>query len=232
MPVLFTVMVWAALEVPTLVLLKVRLVGETLIVGLLVEPVRLIDLGPLMALSARLTVAVRFPAAVGVNVTLIVHVPLAATELPHVLVTAKSPGSAPVVVIPVIDKLAFPVLVRVTDCAALATPTPVLVKVREVAERLMAEAVPVPDKAIASGLTWRLSAMLTVAVRVPMAVGVNSTVIVQVPLAASDPPTGQLLVSEKSPGSAPIIVMLEMVKLVLLVLDMITFLAVLVTPTF
>jgi len=68
-----------------------------------------------MALSARFTVAVRVPTAVGVNVALMVHVPLAATELPQVLVTAKSPGFVPVVVMPVIDKLAFPVLVRVTD---------------------------------------------------------------------------------------------------------------------
>lgn len=229
---LFTVMVPAAAELPTFVLLKDRLVGETLIMGLLVEPVRLIDRGPLMALSARLIVAVRFPTAVGVNVTLIVHVPFAATELPQVLVTAKSPGFVPVVVILVIDKLVFPVLVRVTDCAVLATPTPVLVNVRALAERLMAAALPVPDKAIASGLTCRLSAMLTVAVRVPMALGVNCTVIVHLPLAASDPPTGQLLVCEKSPGLAPIIVMLEMVKLVLPVFDMITFLAVLVMPTF
>jgi hypothetical protein len=35
-----------------------------------------------------LTVAVRVPAAAGVNVTLIVQLPFAATELPQVLVSA------------------------------------------------------------------------------------------------------------------------------------------------
>jgi len=192
--VLLTETVWAALEVLTFWVVYAKLAGETLTRGLLVEPVRLMDVGPLMALSARFMVAVRVPTAVGMNVTLIVHVPLAATELPQVLVTAKSPGFVPVVVMPVIDKLVLPVLVKVTDCALLATPTPVLVKERAVEERVMAAALPVPDKAIASGLLCRLSAMLTVAVRVPMALGVNCTVIVQAALAASEPGTGQLLV--------------------------------------
>jgi len=41
-PLLFTVVVCAPLEVPTLWLLKVRLPGEMPIMGSLVEPVRLI----------------------------------------------------------------------------------------------------------------------------------------------------------------------------------------------
>jgi hypothetical protein len=39
-----------------------------------------------LALSVIVTEAVRFPVAVGVNITLIVQVPPAATELPQVLV--------------------------------------------------------------------------------------------------------------------------------------------------
>ena len=147
-----------------------------------------------MALSAMFIEAVRLPTACGVKVALIVHVPFAATDEPHELVMAKSPGSAPDVDTPVIDKVAFPVLVRVTVCAALATPTPALVKVRALEERLRAAALPVPDRATASGLLWRLSVMLTVAVRVPMALGVNFTVIVQVVLVGNE--LGQLFVWE------------------------------------
>ena len=61
-------------------------------------------------------VPVREPAAVGVKVTEIVQVPAAATEPPHVLVWLKSPLAA----MPVIVRAADPVLVSVTDCAALA----------------------------------------------------------------------------------------------------------------
>jgi len=109
-------------------------------------------------------------------------------------VTAKSPGSAPDVEIPVTDKVAFPVLVRVKVWVALATPTPWLVKVRALEDRLTAAALPVPDRATASGLLWRLSVMLTVAVRVPMALGVNFTVIVQLELVGNE--LGQLFVWE------------------------------------
>ena len=49
-------------------------------------PVKLTVCGLPAALSAMLTVAVRFPGAVGVNVTLIVQLALAATEVPQVLV--------------------------------------------------------------------------------------------------------------------------------------------------
>jgi hypothetical protein len=43
------------------------------------------------ALSEMLTAAVRVPVAVGVNVMLIVQLPPAATELPQVFVSEKSP---------------------------------------------------------------------------------------------------------------------------------------------
>ena len=65
-------------------------------------------------LSVTTSVALRLPAAAGVKVTLIVHVPLAATELPQVLVWAKSPALVPVIATLVILKAALPVLLRVT----------------------------------------------------------------------------------------------------------------------
>ena len=53
---------------------------------------------------------------VGVNVTLIVHVPLAATDAPHVLVWVYGALAAMLVIL----SAAVPVLVSVTLCTALA----------------------------------------------------------------------------------------------------------------
>jgi hypothetical protein len=85
-------------------------------------------------------------------------------------------------------KLAFPVLVRVTVCAALVTPTGWLPKVRAEAVRLTTEVVPVPVRFTACGLPAALSVMLTAAVRLPEAAGVNFTLIVQLPPAATELP--------------------------------------------
>jgi hypothetical protein len=67
-----------------------------------------------MALSAMVTVAARLPGAVGANVTLIAQVPPAATELPQVVVSRKSPGLAPVTIKLVMPKAELPLLVRVS----------------------------------------------------------------------------------------------------------------------
>src|SRR5574337_64510 len=86
---------------------------------------------------------------------------------------------------------ALPVLVSVTDCAALVVFTVWLANVRPAADRLTAgagTAVPVPVRVNECGLPAALSVMVTAAVRVPVAVGVNVTLIVQVPLAATEAP--------------------------------------------
>jgi hypothetical protein len=67
-----------------------------------------------LALSLMLTEAVRLPLAVGVKVTLMVQLPPAATELPQVLVWAKSPALLPATAMLVMLKAALPVLLRVT----------------------------------------------------------------------------------------------------------------------
>ena len=67
-----------------------------------------------LALSVMMSEAARLPLAEGVKVTLIVQLPPAATELPHVLVWAKSLALVPVTVTLVIVNVALPVLVRVT----------------------------------------------------------------------------------------------------------------------
>jgi hypothetical protein len=86
-------------------------------------PVRLTVWGLPLALSLMLREALRVPAAVGVNVTLIVQLAPAATPLPQVFVCKKSEGSVPLK--PTLGALsaAFPVLLRVTFCAALEVPT-------------------------------------------------------------------------------------------------------------
>jgi hypothetical protein len=77
------------LVVPTFWLLKLRPVADTPAMPALPVPVRLtlcVLPARLLLLSVMVTAAVRLPMAAGVNVTLIVQVPFAATEVPQVLV--------------------------------------------------------------------------------------------------------------------------------------------------
>src|SRR6185436_5192045 len=78
------------------------------------------------------TVPVRDPVAVGVNVMEIVQLPRAATELPHVLVWAKSPVT---VMLPTLKATDEPLL-TITDFGALVLPTATLPNERELLERL------------------------------------------------------------------------------------------------
>ena len=74
-------------------------------------------------MSAILSDAVRDPTAVGLNVTVIVQFPPPATLDPQLLVSAKSPGSAPMIVMLVMLSGALPELLNVTFCGALVVPT-------------------------------------------------------------------------------------------------------------
>jgi hypothetical protein len=83
-----------------------------------------------------------------------------------------------------------------------------------------AGAVPVPDKLKLCGLAVALSATDTVAFRLPVAVGVKVTAIVQFPPAGTDPAVRQSVTlplgvtSWKSPGFVPISETLVMVTAV------------------
>jgi hypothetical protein len=165
-------------------------------------PVRLRVWGVLEALSLIVTVPVRLPVAVGLKVTLMVQLPPAATELPQLSVSAKSPLTAMLVM----AKLMVPALVRVEDRAALVVPTVWLVKVREVGDTLAEFVTPVPDRAAVCGLPVPLSVTVTEAVRVPMAVGLNVALMVQLAPATRLEP--QVVVREKSPLLVPVIAML------------------------
>ena len=85
-------------------------------------PVSVIACGEPAALSVMVTEAARLPTASGSKVTEILQNAPAATLEPQVLVWPKSPELVPVTAM-LIDKDAVPVLVSLTTCAGLATPT-------------------------------------------------------------------------------------------------------------
>jgi hypothetical protein len=149
------------------------------------------------------TVAESLDAAAGLNASVSVHFAAAAKLVPQLFVSVKSAGAAPprAIEIPVSD--ALPVFVSVTVFAALAVPVACLPKATLVALRVAigAAEVPVPPNEIVCGEPLALSLIETVAVAAPVAVGLNSSVIVQ--LAFTAMLAAQLLVSTKSPGAAP-----------------------------
>jgi hypothetical protein len=76
-----------------------------------------------LALSVMMIFALLVPVLVGVNVTLMLQLAPGPTLEPQLLVCAKSAGFAPPTMILVILKLAVPLFVSVTVCAALPLPT-------------------------------------------------------------------------------------------------------------
>jgi hypothetical protein len=85
-------------------------------------------------------------------------------------------------------KAVLPVLLKVTVCAVLVTSTDWLPKARLVGERLTRAAVPVPERLTVCGLPVALSVRVTAALRVPLAAGVNLTLIVQLAPPATELP--------------------------------------------
>lgn len=77
-------------------------------------PVRLIVCGLPLALSEMLMEALRAPVALGANFALMEQLADAASELPHVVVSEKSPALVPLRVMLPMVKAAFPVLLKVT----------------------------------------------------------------------------------------------------------------------
>ena len=93
-------------------------------------------------MSAIAIAAVRVPAALGVNVTLIVQLLVGARLVPHVLLCAKSVLLAPVTLMLPRVSSAVPVFVTVTFCAGLVVPVAWLAKVSVAGFRLTRGAVP------------------------------------------------------------------------------------------
>jgi len=131
---------------------------------------------------------VRAPPAVGLKVTEIVQLAPASTLVPQVLVWEKSP----LAVIPEMDSEELPVLVRATDWEVLLFPDNWAEKVSEEGDKLAIGPAPVPLKLTVCVLPptpLLLSAMVSVPVRVPGAVAVKVTLIVQ--FAPADTPVPQ-----------------------------------------
>jgi len=104
-------------------------------------------------------------------------------------------------------------------------------KLRVVVERLTTGFVlpPVPERVAVCGLPVALSVRVTEAAKDPLAAGMNVTLTVQLAPAATLPP--QLLLCAKSPGFAPVSLMLLMLKAALPVLLSVEVWAELVVPT-
>lgn len=214
-PEFFTVTVCAAEDALTVVEAKARLVGERLAAGADTPvPLKVIDCGVLGALSLKLRVTEKVPAAVGLKVNVVRHEAPAASEPLHELAPWKSTLLLPVIVgLLVKVSVAVPVLVNVTVCEADAAPTVVAGKVRlegETEAVMVGGTVPAPLSATVCAVLAALSAKLSVADSEPATVGLKVTWMVQDALAASDAP--QLLVSENEDAFVPLMVMPEMVS--------------------
>jgi hypothetical protein len=233
LPVLLNVIVWVELASSMGSFPKFRVVVERPTTGFVLLPVpeRVAVWGLPVALSVSVTEAAKDPLAAGLNVTLTVQLAPAATLAPQLLLCAKSPGFAPVSVMLLMLKAALPVLLSVKVWAELVVPTAWLPKARVVGERLATGFVlaPVPERVAVWGLPVALSVRVTEAAKDPLAAGMNVTLTVQLAPAATLAP--QLLLCAKSPGFAPVSVMLLMLKAALPVLLSVKVWAELVVPT-
>ena len=123
----------------------------------------------------------RVPVAVGWNAMLAVQLAEDARIATQLLLTiAKSAASGPDMETLVIGMATGLPLFKLTVCTGLDVPTSNVAKVRLVGETLALPIAPVPDKATVWGLFAAVSEKVKVAVRVPVADGVNVTVTLQV----------------------------------------------------
>jgi hypothetical protein len=181
-------------------------------VGIWPVPLRETDCGLPVALSVKEIDAARAPLVVGEKVTLTLQEALAARLFEvtgHVsFEMEKSPAFAPAK--PMAENVTglLPVLVTVTDCAALVVPVFCNEYVRLAGLKLSVKvgATPVPLRPTDCGLPVALSVNEIEAVREPAAVGVNFTLTLHAALEARLPaPTGQVsLEMLKSPAFAPV----------------------------
>ena len=178
LPVLVSVAVCAALNVPSGWLANVRLSADSLTAGPVSTalPVRLIFCGLSAALSVMLIVPVKRPGIVGVKVTLMVQLAPAARLLPQLLVWKKFKLATMLVMV----NAALPLFVSVTGSGRLVVPTVWLpVSERLGGIRVTTGAAPVPVRVIVRGLPLPLSVTVIAPVLVPRAVGLKVTLMVQ-----------------------------------------------------
>jgi hypothetical protein len=178
------------------------------------------DCGLPAALSENASAAERVPVAVGVNVTFTMQVapapsvPPGAGQVPPDAI-AKSPLFAPVMDIPVTVRVALPGFPSITDCDMLVVPTIWAEKFVGLPGSETAGPIPVPDSATVCGLPGALSVIVSVAERVPGAVGVKTRFTAHaVAVATLPPPDGHVLplATAKSPLADPVIEMFEITR--------------------
>jgi hypothetical protein len=146
---------------------------------------------------------------VGVNVTLMRQLELAASDVPHALPAAKSDAFGPVTPTEVMVSVVALLLVSVTFWTGLVEFMFTLPKAIVVGATVTEPtgAVPVPESAAVWGLLASLSVTLSVADSAPAKLGVKVMLIVQVvPAARVEPTAGHVLVAAKSAAFAPVTV--------------------------
>ena len=195
------------------------------------------DCGLPVALSAILNVAARAPVAVGVNVTLIVQLAVAArlpdglhVPAPAALANAKSLLLAPLIENPAKFTAVDPVLLTVTLSAPLVAFSgwAANVKLLGATVTVPVPLVPVPVSVTVSGLPVALSVNVIVPVRVPVAFGVNVIENVH-----GSPSTGMLgHCASVAPAKSPDVTMLVNVTVTPPMFETVTVCAALVVPTF
>ena len=151
-------------------------------------------------MSLRVSVADSAPFRLGLKVTLIVQLALAASALEQLFVWGKSLAFAPPTLIPEMPSGPGPLFESVTACAVVVVPTATLPKPRVEGAAVAVGETPVPVREAVCGLPAALSVTVRKPARAPPAVGVNVTLIVQVaPAAIAFGAIGQLFAWAKSP---------------------------------
>ena len=189
--------------------------------------------GEPVALSTTEIAALRLPADPGVNVTVMVQLPPAASDVPQLLLWPKLLELVPVTEMLVMASAAVPGFDSVIGSAAAAVPTSVLGKASGFGLSTawgVGTALPVPLSATVWGEPVALSATESVAENAVADAGVNVTETVQLDSAARELP--QVVVSAKSVGLAPVMEMLLMASAALPVLVSVAACAALVVPVF
>lgn len=181
---------------------KLKEESESLAPGIKAVPERVTACGELAALSAKLSLAVSVPAAVGLKVTVMVQ-DAPALMVPQLLFWRKEEAFAPPVTMLVRTRAEPPELVRVKVSGAEDAPITVEGKVRlEGAKLATGAATAVPLRATGCGELTALPVKVREAAAAPAAVGLKVTEMVQEALAASV--VAQLLVRLKAAALAPV----------------------------
>ena len=222
----------AALLSPMFTLPNATFVEDSVTPGVVPVPVSGTVCGLFAASSPMLTLALFAPVDVGASFTpkkqllpalmVLVLNEHAGVAPPVGATRVNSAAFVPVSVMPVMLSVAVPVLVNCTFVTALVVPTFWPLKAMLAGARVTAGAgaVPVPVRGTVCGLPGASSVTLTLATRAPVAVGAKLTPRKQwLPAAKLLAPVGQAGVAPpagatklKSPGFAPVFVMLVMFK--------------------